>query len=96
MEQKSGYVLQTVLLEGESKGQHASPSTGGNRKRHQVSKYFKTVNSGFVEESGYVTAKSFWDPASEKPSATSCLLCSNVGALAQTTVTKGLIFKNES
>lgn len=63
---KSGYVLQTVLLERESKGQHASSSTGGNRKQHQVSRYFKTVNSGFVQESGYVTAKSYWDPASEK------------------------------
>lgn len=63
-EQKSGCVLQTVLLEGESKGQRVSPSTGGDRKQCQVSKYIETVNFRvFGRESGYATAKP--DPATQ-------------------------------
>jgi len=50
MEQKSGCVLQTVLSEGESKGQRVSPSAGGSGKWCQVSKYIQAVNSGLLEK----------------------------------------------
>lgn len=70
MEQKSGYVLQTALVQGENTGQHVSPSTGGNRKQCQVSKYIKTVNSGtlaFWKRVRLYNCKiRSWDPAREK------------------------------